>query len=158
MSYNVELKNHQREIFYFRLRLGLSMVVVAGLLLIVLARLFYLQVIRHEYFHTLSEGNRIYILPIVPNRGLILDRNGVVMARNYSGYTLEIQPDKVADLDGVIAELSKLVQITPKDIKRFRRLLTERQAMGSIPIRSRLTDEEVARFAAQRFRFSGVEI
>lgn len=158
MNHSVELKNHQRELYYFRLRLVLSMVVVAAMLFVVLVRLFYLQVIRHDYFHTLSEGNRIYVLPIVPNRGLILDRNGVVLARNYSGYTLEILPDKVSDLDGLIAELTTLIEITPKDIKRFKRLLTERQAMGSIPIRSRLTDEEVARIAAQRFRFKGVEI
>ncbi|MFH0934996.1 MAG: penicillin-binding protein 2 [Pseudomonadota bacterium] len=158
MNRNIELKNHQREIYYFRLRLVLSLVVVAVMLLLLLARFFYLQVVRHEYFHTLSDGNRIYVLPIVPNRGLILDRNGLVMARNYSGYTLEIEPAKVQGMDALIAELSKLIEITPQDIKRFKRLLKERQATGTIPIRSRLSNEEVARIAAQRFRFQGIEI
>jgi len=109
MNRFIELKNHQREIYYFRLRLVLSLGFVAVMLFILLARFFYLQVIRHEYFHTLSDSNRIYVVPIVPNRGLLLDRNGVVMAQNYSGYTLEIAPAKVTDMDALIAELSRLV-------------------------------------------------
>ncbi|MBI5006493.1 MAG: penicillin-binding protein 2 [Nitrosomonadales bacterium] len=158
MNRFIELKNHQREIYYFRLRLVLSLGFVAVMLFILLARFFYLQVIRHEYFHTLSDSNRIYVVPIVPNRGLLLDRNGVVMAQNYSGYTLEIAPDKVTDMDALIAELSTLVAVTPKDIKRFKKLLTERQALGTMPLRSQLSDEEVARVSAQRFRFPAVEI
>jgi penicillin-binding protein 2 len=158
MNSYIELKNHQREIYYFRLRLVLSLGFVAVMLLILLLRFFYLQVIRHDYFHTMGESNRIYVVPIVPNRGLIMDRNGVVMAQNYSGYTLEIAPDKVADMDALIAELSQLVEITPKDIKRFNKLLTERQALETMPIRSQLNDEEVARVSAQLFRFPSVEI
>ena len=158
MNRYIELKNHQREIYYFRLRLVLSLGFVAVMLLILLLRFFYLQVIRHDYFHTLGENNRIYVVPIVPNRGLIMDRNGVVMAQNYSGYTLEIAPDKVPDMDALITELSQLVEITPKDIKRFKKLLTERQTLETMPIRSQLNDEEVARVSAQLFRFPGVEI
>jgi penicillin-binding protein 2 len=158
MNRYVELKNHQREIYYFRLRLVLSLGFVVVMLLILLLRFFYLQVIRHDYFHTMADSNRIYVVPIVPNRGLILDRNGVVMAQNYSGYTLEIAPNKVADMDALIAELSKLVEITPKDIKRFQKLLTERQTLETMPIRSQLSDEEVARVSAQQFRFPGVEV
>ncbi len=158
MKRYIELKNHQREIYYFRLRLVLSLGFVAVMLLILLLRFFYLQVIRHDYFHTLAESNRIYVVPIVPNRGLILDRNGVVMAQNYSGYTLEIAPAKVTNMDALIEELSKLVEITPKDIKRFNKLLTERQTLETMPIRSQLSDEEVARVSAQQFRFPGVEI
>ncbi len=158
MKRYVELKNHQREIYYFRLRLVLSLGFVVVLLLILLLRFFYLQVIRHEYFHTMAESNRIYVVPIVPNRGLILDRNGVVMAQNYSGYTLEIAPSKVADMGALIAELSKLVEITPKDIKRFQKLLTERQTLETMPIRSQLSDAEVARVSAQLYRFPGVEV
>ena len=158
MNRYVELKNHQREIYYFRLRLVLSLGFVGVMLLILLLRFFYLQVIRHDYFHTLADSNRIYVVPIVPNRGLILDRNGVVMAQNYSGYTLEIAPSKVTNMDALIAELSQLAAITPKDIKRFQKLLTERQTLETMPIRSQLTEEEVARISAQQFRFPGVEI
>jgi penicillin-binding protein 2 len=158
MKQHVELKNHQREIFYFRLRLMLSIGFVLILLLILLLRFIYLQVIKHEYFQTLAESNRIAVVPVVPNRGLILDRNGVVMARNYSGYTLEIASRKVANLEATINELSTLVDIQPKDRKRFKKLLAESRNFDSLPIRNRLSDEEVARFAAQRYRFPGVEI
>jgi penicillin-binding protein 2 len=106
-----------------------------------------------------AEDNRIALVPIVPNRGLIVDRNGVVLASNYSAYTLEITPSKLeASLDSVIDELSKLVSIEPKDRKRFKHLMEDSKMFSSIPIRTRLTDDEVARFTAQRFRFPGVEV
>src|SRR3990167_3377825 len=125
MAKHVELKNHLREIFYFRLRLAISIGFVFFLLAILLVRVAYLQVVRHDYYQTLAETNRISIVPIVPNRGLILDRNGVVLAHNYSGYTLEITPSKTVDLEATINELSALVEITPKDRKRFNKLLAE---------------------------------
>jgi penicillin-binding protein 2 len=97
-------------------------------------------------------------VPIVPNRGLIQDRNGIVLAQNYSGYTLEIDPTKVENLEATITALSELVEIQPKDRKRFKKLLTESHSSATYPIRSRLSEAEVARFATQRFRFPGVEI
>jgi penicillin-binding protein 2 len=158
MRLHKELKNHQREIYFFRLRLILSLIFVLALLSILLIRLVYLQVVRQSDFSTLADKNRISVVPIVPNRGLIQDRNGVVLAQNYSGYTLEIIPGKVANLDATINELSLLVDIQAKDRKRFKKLLTESHTSDSYPIRSRLSDREVARFASQRFRFPGVEI
>jgi penicillin-binding protein 2 len=158
MKRQVELKNHQREIFYFRLRLIVCVGFALVLLLTLLLRSIYLQVVRNHYYQTLAESNRIAIVPIVPNRGLILDRNEVVMAHNYSGYTLEINPSKTANLEATIDELTSLVQITPKDRRRFNKLLSERRTLAAVMIRSRLTDEEVARFAAQQYRFPGVEI
>ena len=158
MTKYVELKNHQREIFYFRLRLVISIGFVLVLLCILLTRLVYLQAVRHDYYQTLAESNRISIVPIVPNRGLILDRNGVVLAHNYSSYTLEINSNKTADLEATINELSTLINITQKDRKRFKKMLTERRNSETLMIRNRLTDEEVARFAAQQYRFPSVEI
>ncbi len=158
MNKQVEFKNHQREIFHFRLRLVFSIGFVLLFLAVLLARLIYLQAVRHNYYHTLAESNRIAIVPIVPNRGLILDRNGVPLARNYSGYTLEINQSKTADLETTIYELSELIEITLKDRKRFKKLLTENRNFESLVIRNRLSDEEVARFAAQQYRFPGVEI
>ncbi len=158
MSKHVEFKNHQREIFHFQLRLVVSIGFVLLLLAILLVRLIYLQAVRHNYYQTLAESNRIAIVPIVPNRGLILDRNGVVLARNYSGYTLEINRNKTTDLEATINELSTLVEVTPKDRKRFKKLLAESRDFQTLVIRSRLSDEEVARFAAQQYRFPAVEI
>jgi penicillin-binding protein 2 len=158
MKKRIEFKNHQREIFHFQLRLVVGIGFVSVLLVILLLRFFYLQAVRHGYYQTLSEGNRIAIVPIVPNRGLILDRNGVVLARNYSGYTLEINQNKVTDLEATINNLSALVTITNKDRKRFNKQLAESHNFETLVIRSRLSDEEVARFAAQQYRFPGVEI
>lgn len=158
MNKQVELKNHQREIYYFRLRLALSIGFALLLLSILLLRFLYLQVIRHDHYHTLAESNRISVVPIVPNRGLILDRNGIVLAHNFSGYTLEITPSKLTHLNATIDELSGLVKITAKDRKRFKKLLAESHGFESLMIRNRLSDEEVARFAAQQYRFPGVEI
>jgi penicillin-binding protein 2 len=153
-----ELKNHQREIYFFRLRLIISMVFVLVLVVILVMRLVYLQVVRQTDFATLADKNRIAVNPIVPNRGLIQDRNGIVLAQNYSGYTLEISPAEVTDLEATINSLATLVDIQPKDRKRFKKLLTESHTSNSYPIRSRLSEAEVARFASQRFRFPGVEI
>jgi penicillin-binding protein 2 len=123
-----------------------------------IARLVHLQVVQHDYYTTRAEDNRISLVPIVPNRGVIVDRHGTVLARNYSAFTLEITPSKVADLDATIEGLGKLIEVLPKDRKRFRKLLEESKNFESLPIRTRLTEEEVARFAANRYLFPGVEV
>ena len=153
-----ELKNHERELYYFQLRIGVAGAAVLIGFAILFVRFAWLQVLQHDYYRTKAEDNRISVVPIAPNRGLILDRNGVVLARNYSAYTLEIMPAKVRDLDNTIAELGEIVEIQTKDRNRFRKLLGETRNAESLPIRTRLSDEEVARFAANRYRFPGVEI
>ncbi|HSO06888.1 MAG TPA: penicillin-binding protein 2 [Pelomicrobium sp.] len=158
MSRPVELRNTEQEVFRFRLRLVVAAVFVLALFAILAGRFFYLQVVQREHYTTLAEANRISIVPVVPNRGLILDRNGEVLAGNFSAYTLEITPGRVRDLDGLIAELSQVVEITPRDLRRFRRLQEESKSFESLPIRTRLSDEEAARFAANRYRFPNVEI
>ncbi len=142
--------------FRFRIMIAASTVVLAFALLI--GRFVFLQIIQHDYYITRAEENRISLVPIAPNRGVVLDRNGTVMARNYSAFTLEITPSKVEDLDATIENLGKLVEILPKDRRRFRKLLEESKSFESLPIRSRLNDEEVARFAANRYLFPGVEV
>ncbi len=158
MNSPAEFKNHQREIFHFRLRLIVGMVLALILLAILLLRFIYLQGFRHNYYQTLAESNRISVVPIVPNRGLILDRNGIELARNYSGYTLEINQNKVKDIEATVNELATVVEITPRDRKRFKKLLAESRNFETLVIRSKLSEEEIARFAAQQYRFPGVEI
>jgi len=158
MKKQIEFKNHQREIFHFRLRLVVSIGFVIVLLAILSARLFYLQVLGRSHYQTLAESNRIAVVPIAPNRGLILDRNGVVLARNYSGYTIEINQSKASNIEATIDELSTLIDIANKDRKRFKKQLAESRNFETLVIRNRLSDEEVARFAAQQYRFPGVEI
>ena len=154
----VVLKNLHQELSRVRLRVlaaGAFVLFCFGLLV---ARLVWLQVLQHDSFAERAESNRIAVVPIVPNRGLIKDRNGVVLASNYSAYTLEINPEKVTDLDATIEALGQVIDIQLRDKRRFKRLLDEAKHTDSLPIRTKLTDEEVARFTAQRFRFPGVEI
>ena len=154
-----EFKNTERELHYFRLRLsvaGMFVLIFFGLLV---ARFIWLQAFQHDHYAAQAEDNRISIVPVVPNRGLIVDRNGVVLARNFAAYTLEITPSKIrGDLDEVIDSLEGIVDIQARDKRRFRRQLEESKNFESLPIRTRLTDDEVARFTAQRFRFPGVDI
>ncbi|MGH8619622.1 MAG: penicillin-binding protein 2 [Burkholderiales bacterium] len=154
----VELRNLRLEIHQFRLRLAVLAGFVLLMFFLLFVRFVWLQIVQHDHYHTLAEANRISIVPIVPNRGIITDRNGVVLARNYSAYTLEITPSKVADLELLIDELATVVDIQPRDRRRFRKLLDESKSFESLPIRSRLSDEEIARFAANRYRFPGVDI
>ncbi len=153
-----ELRNVEADLSRFRARVFVAILVVLCAFALLAARLVYLQVYRHSDLDEQAESNRTAILPIVPNRGLILDRNGVVLATNYSAYTLEITPSKVGNLDETIAALEKFIDIQPRDKKRFKRLREESKNFESLPIRTRLSDEEVAKFAAQRFRFPGVDI
>src|SRR5471032_1103065 len=154
-----ELKNTERELHLFRLRLTVLGGMVFLCFALLLARFVWLQIVKHSDYAAQAEDNRIAVVPIVPNRGLILDRNGVVLARNYSAYTLEVTPSKHnATLDKTIDDLSHLITIEVKDRKRFKKLLEESKNFESVPLRTRLSDEEVARFTAQRFRFPGVEI
>jgi len=153
-----ELRNAERELFLFRRRLMIAAALVVIAFCGLFARFFYLQVVQHAHFQTLAETNRIAIVPIVPNRGVITDRNGVVLAQSYSAYTLEVMPSRVASLDHTIDQLAEIVDIQPRDRKRFRKLMDESKNFESLPLRTRLSDEEVARFAVNRYRFPGVEI
>ena len=153
-----ELRNVEAELYRFRSRVVFAMVVVMAAFAILAARLVWLQVFRHEDLNEQAESNRTAVIPIVPNRGLILDRNGIVLATNFSAYTLEISPAKIANLEDTIEQLNAVVEITARDRRRFKKLMEESKNIESLPIRTRLTDGEVARFAAQRFRFAGVDI
>lgn len=154
-----ELRNVEADLSRFRGRILAASALVLLCFMLLAARLVYLQVIKHDEFDERAEANRTAIVPIVPNRGLILDRNGIVLASNYSAYTLEIQRSRLdRPLDQVIEELERIVEIQPRDKRRFRKLLDESKSIESIPIRTKLTDEEVARFTVQRFRFPGVDI
>lgn len=153
------LRDHQGERYNFQWRLLIALATVLLAFVLLFSRFVYLQVAQHEKYHTLAESNRITLVPIPPPRGVIMDRNGVVLARNHSAYTLEITPSRLTQsLDATVAALGQYVEIQPKDVRRFKKQLEESKNFESLPIRNRLTDEEVARFAAQAFRFPGVEI
>jgi penicillin-binding protein 2 len=153
-----EIRNVEADLARFRTRVFAVTLLVLVCFSLLAARLVYLQVVRHDDLRAQAESNRTSIVPIVPNRGLIVDRNGILLASNYSAYTLEITPSKTGGLEQTIEELSTVLDITARDRRRFKKLMEESKSFESLPIRTRLTDTEVARFAAQRFRFPGVEI
>jgi len=154
-----ELRNVEADLSRFRGRVLAASVAVLVCFVLLISRLVYLQILRHEDLDEQAEANRTAIVPIVPNRGLITDRNGIVLATNYSAYTLEITPSRILQpLETVIDELAKVIDIQTRDRRRFKKLLEESKSIDSLPIRTKLTDEEVARFTVQRFRFPGVEI
>jgi penicillin-binding protein 2 len=154
------LRDVEQEIDRFRGRVLAAAVFVLVLFGVLATRLVHLQVFRHDDLATQAEANRIAVVPIVPNRGLIVDRNGIVLATNYSAYTLEIATREARgpELEALIDELAGVVEITPRDRRRFRQLLGDMKGAESLPIRSKLSDEEVARFTAMSFRFPSVQI
>jgi penicillin-binding protein 2 len=154
-----EFQNAEQQLSKFRLRVaaaGLFVFVCFGLIGV---RFLYLQVWHFSKYSLQADENRISVAPIVPNRGIITDRNGVVLAKNYSAYTLEITPSKIdTTLDDEIDRIATVIPVDQRDRRRFKKLMEDSKNFESLPIRTRLTDEEVARFTAQRFRFPGVEV
>ena len=153
-----DFHNPDSDLDRFRFRLGIAALLVLLAFGVLIGRFVWLQVVQHDFYRTRAEDNRIALIPIVPNRGVITDRNGVILARNYSAFTLEITPSQTGSLEETIDALAEVIDIQPKDRKRFKRLLDEAKNFESIPIRTRLSDAEVAIFAAQRYRFPGVEV
>lgn len=154
----MEFINPQEGIEQFNRRVAFAGGFVLLCFGLLFARFVWLQVIQHDYYQTRAEENRISLVPLPPNRGLILDRHGEVLARNYSAYTLEIMPTQVRDLEATIDALAEFIHIEAKDRRRFKKLMEESKRFESLPIRTRLTDEEVAKFIARRYRFPGIDI
>ncbi|WP_324780124.1 penicillin-binding protein 2 [Thiobacillus sedimenti] len=152
------LKNLDRELARFHGRLKAGAVFVVLLAAALLGRGYYLQVTQHDYYIQRAESNRISLVPTAPNRGLILDRKGRILAENYSAYTLELTRTRASDLEATLAEVGKLIEITPGELRRFRRLLAESHEFETVPLKSKLTDEEVAILAANHYRLPGAQV
>jgi penicillin-binding protein 2 len=158
MSPQTAIKDHFRESHLFTSR---AIIALAGIILamvMIIVRMINLQIVAHEHYTTLSQNNRVSIVPLAPTRGLIFDRNGVVLAQNLPTYALEIVPERIKDLDKTIDELANIIDISENDIERFKQRLKEKRRFQSIPLRLRLSDEEVARLAVNRYRFPGIDI
>src|SRR6266852_167914 len=153
-----EIRNSEQELHQFQVRVGVAGIAVLLAFALLAARFVYLQVLQHDVYRAKAEDNRISVVPVTPNRGLIVDRNSVVIARNYSGYTLDLFPRRVRNLARRFDQLAGYVDTTNRDRVRFRKLLQETRNAENLPLRNRLSDEEVAKFAANRYRFEGVEI
>jgi penicillin-binding protein 2 len=152
------IKNREAEVVIFRRRALFAGAMILIAFVVLAGRFVWLQVVRYDHYHTQAESNRISVVPVVPNRGLITDRNGEVLAANYSAFTLEVTPSRVKNLDAALDQLDKVIDIQQKDRRRLKRLMEESKNFESLPVKNRLSDEEVARFAVNRYRFPGFEI
>ena len=144
--------------YLFPVRAVSAAVIVGILALLLIGRLVHLQIFKLQHFATLSENNRVKIVPIAPTRGLIFDRRGKILAQNLPAYSLEVVPEVVEDIDTLIADLREIVEITGEDEEVFLAALTRKRHFERVPLRSRLEDHEVARFAVNRHRFPGVDV
>ena len=152
------IKNLQIELarYHTRLKIGAGFVLVLALVLV--TRLVYLQLVKHAHYQELAESNRITLVPTVANRGIIYDRNGKILAENFSAYTLEITVAKAGNIDALLKQLGELIEITPKNLRQFKRLREESHEFETVPLKSKLTDEEVAILLANRYRLPGVDV
>lgn len=158
MRFNRFIRDPIQEARVIRNRSWSALVGVFCLMLSVIGRLFYLQIINHEHFQMLSRDNRIKIAPVPPTRGLIYDRNGIPLAENQVSFSLEIIPEQIKNLSETLDELAKLIEISPADRQRFLRLIRQRRNFESVPLRFNLSEEEVARFSVNRLRFPAADI
>lgn len=153
-----KLKDHFKENQLYFNRSVAALIMIGVLLFILMARLVYLQVIKYTTYATLARNNQVRMISIAPSRGLIYDRNGVLLADNLPDFSLEISPNMVKDLDDLIAKLSKIIKISETDIKTFHKQRKYKGRFERIPIRNKLTDEEVAAFSIEKYQFPEVEI
>lgn len=158
MRHGSPLRNPQWESYLFRRRIIVAAIFSVLFLALVIIRLVFLQVINHQHYTTLSHNNRVDIQPLAPTRGLIYDRNGILLAENQPSYTLEIIPERVEDMEATLADIRELVSISETDLQRFHQSLRRKRRFEETLLRLRLSDDEVARIAANRHRLPGVEI
>ena len=158
MGSNFTLKDTEEESRLVRLRVYSAVVIIILIVMVLVARLFYLQVIRHDHFITLSQSNRVKVLPIAPIRGLIFSRNNVLVADNQPSFSLELIPEQIDSLDKMINQLSRLIDIDENSVSRFKKLRREKRRFESIPLKFNLSEDEVARFSVERHKNPGAKV
>jgi penicillin-binding protein 2 len=154
----IVVKNFTQERALFQRRILAAICFIGLLILLLIVRLFYLQILQHKYFVTLSDRNHLQLLPIEPNRGLIFDRKGVLLAEDIPVFSLDIIPDQVDDLDETVSELQKIIAISDDDIAQFNTITNRQRDFLPASLKVNLTEEEAAKFYLNQYRFPGVTI
>lgn len=158
MLRQLKIKDHGNESRLFKRRAIVAISVVVIMMLGIVARLIYLQIYNHQHFSTLSQKNRLKIVPLPPTRGLIYDRKGLLLAKNIPSFSLELIPEQIKDIDDTLKRLEQIISISDSDHAHFKRLVKQKRRFQSIPLRYRLSEEEVARFSVNRHLYKGVSI
>lgn len=154
----IPLKNDNKEAHLFESRVLVAIIVGASLIIALITRLSYLEVIKHHYYASLALNNRISPVPIPPGRGLILDRNGVVLAENFPVFTLQAVPDQVPNMNRLLARLKTLIAFNKQDLRDFRRRLAQHKPFQHVTLRAHLSEAEAARIAVNLMRLKGVRL
>lgn len=152
------IKNRIKEQLLFNRRLLVAILFIGLLCLFLIARLFFLQVAEHHHYTTLSKQNAISITPLPPKRGLIYDRDGLLLAKNIPVFSLVVTPDKVAHLKQELNQIEKIIPLTPVDLTAFRKQLRFYRPFEEVPLKLKLTPTQVAEFAVNRYRFPGLSV
>ncbi|WP_100657112.1 penicillin-binding protein 2 [Alteromonas flava] len=152
------IRDHTAEANLFTRRSVVALIMIAALIGIVISNLYHLQVTQFEDYQTRSNGNRIKVLPVAPNRGLILDRNGIILAENVPVFSLEVIPEQVEDIDKMLAEVKAIITITDEQVEDFKKNLKSQRRFKPVALKTRLDQDEVAKFSVHQHRFDGVSI
>lgn len=152
------LKNIGRENQIFSHRILIAMIVMGLLFTLLIYRLATLQIVQHEHFTTRSKENRVKILPIAPPRGLIFSRDGVLLAENIPTFSLEVVPERAGNINELIVNLNSVVGLSGDEIGRFKKELKRKRKFEKVPVKYNLSEDEIARFAVNQYRFAGVEV
>ncbi|MBK6378042.1 MAG: penicillin-binding protein 2 [Xanthomonadales bacterium] len=152
------IKDGRQEAALFARRAVVGFLVILILLGVLGVRFWYLQVSQHDEFQARSDANRILTRPLAPARGLIYDRNGVLLAENVAAFRLEVIPEQVADMDALLHDLQDTIGVSDDDIARFKALVKSKRSYQSVPLRLKLSEEDIAQFSVNRWRFPGVDV
>lgn len=158
MRNRIPIKNHHEEIQLINRRAIFALVIMIICIVLFVIRLGYLQFAKHDLYTTLSKKNWLDLVPIEPTRGLIYDRNGILLAENIPVFSLDIIPDKVTNMPQTLSEITKIVPLTDLEIAEFRKQLKQHRRFDEIPLKMRLSEAEVARFSENQYRFPGAII
>lgn len=157
-SNRVAIKNHTEEIHLINHRCFVFFLLILFLTGLLIIRLIWLQLIHHEVFTTLSQKNWLDLIPMEPTRGLIYDRAGVLLAENIPVFSLDMIPDKVNNVHDTLSSIEEIIPLTPNDLTQFHRQIKQHRRFDNVTIKLRLTEEEVARFAENQYRFPGLQV
>ncbi len=153
-----QIRDYQEEARLFKSRAIFAFIGIVAMMGILVTNLYNIQINQFQDYKTRSNDNRIKVVPIAPNRGLIYDRNGVLLAENQPVFSLEITPEKVDDMDETIARLRQILTITPEQIERFHKERVQTRRFKSVPILNQLTQQQVAKFSVNQHKFPGVAV
>ncbi len=158
MGRRITIRDHSAEANLFARRTLIILILVTAMVALIISNLYYLQITRFEDYQTRSNGNRIRVLPVAPNRGLIYDRNGILLAENRPTYTLEVIPERVDELEDSLAALQQLLALSDEDLEEFRQRYKSQRRFKPVMLKNDLSEQQVARFAANQHKFAGVQV